>query len=65
MLGWQERESWRLWVTNRLAVALVAARRDGAAVEPWRYALARAELDGVDVATWAPRGDPWAEASAA
>ena len=61
MLEWQERESWRLWVTNRLALALVAARRDGGPLEPWRYALARIELDGIDTATWAPRGDLWEE----
>jgi hypothetical protein len=63
-LEWQERESWRLWVTNRLALALVAARRDGGPLEPWRYALARIELDGVDSTTWAPRGDVWADDAA-
>jgi hypothetical protein len=63
MLEWQERESWRLWVTNRLAVALVAARRDGGALAPWRYALARIELDGINPSTWAPRGDLWDEAT--
>ena len=36
---WQERESWRLWLTNRLALALVAAHRDGGSLEPWQYAL--------------------------
>ena len=61
MLDWQERESWRLWVTNRLALALVAARRDGGPLAPWQYALARIQLDGVDVTTWAPRADLWEE----
>jgi hypothetical protein len=60
-LEWQERESWRLWLTNRLALALVGARLDGGALEPWRYALARVELEGVDTATWAPLGDLWAD----
>src|SRR5262249_48796660 len=33
---WWSRESWRLWVTNHLAVALVAARATpDAPVEPW------------------------------
>jgi hypothetical protein len=59
MLEWQERESWRLWVTNRLALALLVARRDGGPLEPWRFALARIELDGIDSTTWAPRGDLW------
>ncbi len=60
-LGWQERESWRLWLTNRLALALVAAKRDGGPLEPWRFASARIELDGVDATTWAPHGDLWDE----
>ena len=63
MLEWQERESWRLWVTNRLALALVAARRDGGLLEPWQYALARIELEGIDATTWTPHGDLWAEAT--
>ena len=62
-LEWQERESWRLWLTNRLAVALVSARRDGGPLEPWQYALARIEFDGIDPSTWAPAGDLWAEAA--
>jgi hypothetical protein len=63
MLEWQERESWRLWVTNRLALAMVAARRDGGVLEPWQYALARVEFDGIDATTWTPHGDLWAEAT--
>jgi hypothetical protein len=63
MLEWQERESWRLWVTNRLALALVAAQRDGGVLEPWQYALARIEFEGIDATTWTPHGGPWAEAA--
>ena len=59
----QERESWRLWLTNRLAVALLAARRDGGPLEPWQYALARLEIDGIDPSTWAPSADLWEEAA--
>jgi len=62
-LAWQERESWRLWLTNRLAVALVAARRDGGSLAPWQYALARLAFDGVDPSTWAPSADLWDEAA--
>ena len=62
-LTWQERESWRLWLTNRLAVALIAARRDGGSLEPWQYALARLELDGIDPSTWVPPADLWDEAA--
>ncbi len=53
LLVWQESESWRLWVTNRLASALVEARSAPRGdVEPWRYALERLSLEGVDVASW-------------
>jgi hypothetical protein len=62
-LVWQERESWRLWLTNRLAVALLAARRDNGPLEPWQYALARLEIDGIDPSTWAPSADLWEEAA--
>jgi hypothetical protein len=48
-------ESWRLWVVGRLASALVTVRTASHAVEPWRYALERIALEGIDVSTWAPR----------
>jgi len=54
-LAWQERESWRLWVTNRLATALLAARRvQTGGLEPWRFALERLRLEDVDTETWTP-----------
>ena len=69
---WLQRESWRLRITNRLAVALLAARdggrdsvrdsvRDGGSrtVEPWRFALERLRLEGVDTATWTPAPGTW------
>ena len=55
VLAWQERESWRLWVTNRLAAALLSARNsqsDG--VEPWQFAIERLRLAGVDPDSWTP-----------
>lgn len=54
-LSWLERPSWRLWVTNRLAAALLAAKtapRPG--IEPWRFALERLRLANVDTDTWTP-----------
>lgn len=60
--GW---ESWRLWLTNRLAVALLAARAEQAAApgitaaEPWRFALDRVRLEGVDTETWTPGALLW------
>jgi hypothetical protein len=53
-------ESWRLWITNRLARALLAARASpSAAIEPWQFALDRVRLEGVDTETWAPGQRMW------
>lgn len=62
--AWMQHESWRLWVTNRLATALVAAApaRD-AGLEPWQFALRRMRLEGVDPATWTPMADAWQQAA--
>jgi hypothetical protein len=50
-------ESWRLWLTHRLAVALLAGKNaEGSGVEPWRFALERLRLEGVDTDTWTPVG---------
>ncbi|MBV9850215.1 MAG: hypothetical protein JO250_11120 [Armatimonadetes bacterium] len=59
-LGWQERESWRLWVTNRLATALLAARAAPPPDrQPWQFAVERLALEGVDTHTWTPRTTLW------
>lgn len=53
--SWFPAESWRVRVTHRLAVALVAAvRRKPSPPEPWRFALGRVRLEGIDPAIWAP-----------
>lgn len=51
-------ESWRLWLTHRLARALVSARADKAE-EPWRFALDRVRLEGVDTDSWTPGALLW------
>ncbi len=57
---WNERQSWRLWVTNRLAVALLAARsRPSAMLQPWQFALQRLGMEGVDIRTWTPDPSLW------
>jgi hypothetical protein len=57
VLPWLERESWRLWVTNRLAVALIdTSNGNTAKLEPWQFALRRLQLEGVDTHTWTPAG---------
>jgi hypothetical protein len=57
LLGWRGSESWRLWVTNRLATAILAAKGSGShSVEPWQFALDRLRLEGLDPESWTPAG---------
>ena len=51
--------SWRLWVANRLAESLLAARATSGGPPPWRFALARLQADGVDTDTWVPDPALW------
>jgi hypothetical protein len=56
-------ESWRLWLTHRLAQALLSARAAGAGeAEPWRFALERVRLEGIDTESWTPGGSLWRQA---
>jgi hypothetical protein len=57
--GGEPAGSWRLWIAERLAEYLARARREGGALEPWRFALERLGLAGVDANTWAPRSGIW------
>jgi hypothetical protein len=53
--SWQLRESWRLWVTNRLAAALRSGKEAvPQTVKPWQFAIERLLLAGVDTNTWTP-----------
>ncbi len=73
LLSWRQRESWRLWLTNRLAAALFQARAGEAetktAVEataqlpPWRFALERMRSQGVDTDRWVPSARLWSDVS--
>jgi hypothetical protein len=47
-------DSWRLWVAGQLAAGLLAAR-SATDEEPWRYALERIRLEGLDPETWIPK----------
>lgn len=60
-LSWLGRESWRLWVVQRLAAALSLAKsaRSADALEPWRFAIERVRRQGVDVETWTPSATLW------
>jgi hypothetical protein len=62
--SWNGPMSWRLWLTHRLARALISARQSpdhSSAAEPWRFALERLRLEGVDTATWTPAASLWSE----
>ena len=66
LLDWRPQESWRLWVTNRLASAIVHAQASpgvaGENPDPVRFALDRLALDGVRPDTWSPVADIWSGA---
>lgn len=50
--------SWRRWITDRLAVAMIAARAAHAA-SPSQFALQRVALEGIDVQSWTPVNLAW------
>jgi hypothetical protein len=50
-----ELRSWRVWITQRLAAALIAAKRVPADTTPsWQTALDFLRREGIDTATWTP-----------
>ncbi len=49
-------ESWRSWLTAKLAVALVEGRSSPTAMTPVAFAMAAVTADGVDTVTWMPVG---------
>jgi hypothetical protein len=52
VLEHQQYQSWRQWLTGRLAVCVTAAREAGADVHA--FVRSRIALDGVDPASWNP-----------
>lgn len=64
-LNWTGGESWRLWLTNRLATALLQAKTaPSKTIAPWRFALERLRLQGVDTDFWIPAETIWRVESA-
>lgn len=50
-----DRMSWRQWMCEKLAAALVAARSGTAGtIAPWEFALERLRLEGVNTSTFMP-----------
>jgi len=58
--AWSLGESWRAWLAQRLARDLLAARASGTS-EPWRFALDRLRLEGIDSDSWTPGALLWRE----
>jgi hypothetical protein len=59
LLAWQG-PSWRRWITDRLAVALLSAKAAApATLDPWQFALDRLRLEGIDTTTWTPDATLW------
>ena len=52
VLKWQERESWRVWLTNRLATGILSAKNADSSLQTWQFALYRLQQEGVDPKTW-------------
>jgi hypothetical protein len=62
--GWHGAESWRAWVTNRLAEPLQSAQASPALdVPPWLYALANLDLLGIEPTSFTPRTGAWSFAA--
>ena len=49
--------SWRRWLTDRLAAALIAAFAADAEGSPRWFALERVRLEGIDPVSWAPAAE--------
>lgn len=59
-LSWLNRESWRLWLAQRLGNAMALAKQSQrATIEPWRFAIERVRRLGVDVVRWTPEKSLW------
>ena len=58
VMAWQEYQSWRQWVTERIAVYTLSARESGAESAA-DFARQRINLDGVDTSTWSPNLAIW------
>jgi hypothetical protein len=59
MFTGEMRESWRFWIAQQLASALITARSTDVSVESWQYALDRLQLEKVDTERWIPDQSIW------
>jgi len=52
VLAWQQIQSWRQWLTGRIAVYTLAAKQAGS--DAHSFVRQRIQMDGVDPQTWNP-----------
>lgn len=62
--GWQavsdqNRHSWRLFIVDRIAIALVSAQRNSEVSSPVNFALERIRLEGIDPQSWTAPKTLW------
>ena len=60
LLPW-EGLSWRRWLTNHLASSIIQATNSNCHLEPWKFALQRIKLEGIDPISWIPNVDIWTD----
>jgi hypothetical protein len=59
-LSWLGRESWRLWLAQKMGSAFAVAKQArGNTTEPWRFVVERVRRLGVDVERWTPEESLW------
>jgi hypothetical protein len=54
--------SWRRWITDRLATALLTAKGTpgDSELQPWQFAIRRLGIEGINTKTWSPEDVEWA-----
>lgn len=60
----ETRESWRFWICQQLATALITAQTDNQTIQPWQFALDRLHVSGVDTQRWLPAQSIWKKQTA-
>jgi hypothetical protein len=58
--GWAQAESWRAWITDRLALALMQARDHTASrAAQCEFALSKLSVEGIDTRDWTATPQLW------
>jgi hypothetical protein len=63
-IGSHEFQSWRGWISWRVAIAVLSARGTADERDIVPFVLRRLELDGIDTGTWTPNLAIWRDAAA-